>query len=124
MFWLSVGMSMLGQVVEVKETGVTLGLPDNLTGHISFMDLSDRHHASDDMDDAEDGVVTPVSKLVQVGDLLRCSVVNLRRTHGHSHVDVSLRPSLLNAATKASSLPLEVSVAVPNVAVSRKYPLT
>jgi rRNA biogenesis protein RRP5 len=101
---LSVGMSMLGQVVEVKETGITLGLPDNLTGHVSFMDLSDRHHASDDIDDAEDSGATPVSQLVQVGDLLRCSVVNLRRTHGHSHVDASLRPSLLNAALSAKSL--------------------
>ena len=100
---LSVGMGLLGQVAEVKDHTVVLSLPDNLTGHVAFLELSERHAASAEAgEDADDP--PPPSELMSVGDLVRCVVVNLHKSRGHATIDVSLRPSLLNAGLTSKSL--------------------
>lgn len=99
---LSVGMGLLGQVSEVKDHAVVLSLPDSLTGHVSFLELSERHAAA--AEDDEDSELATPADLLSVGDLVRCVVVNLHKSRGHAHVDVSLRPSLINTGLSTKSL--------------------
>ena len=51
---LSVGMGLLGHVADIRESSVTLSLPNNLTGHVSYLELSERHAAAA-VDDGEEG---------------------------------------------------------------------
>ena len=108
---LSVGMGLLGQVAEVKDHAVVLSLPDSLTGHVSFLELSERHAAAGDAEDDDDSELPTPAELLSVGDLVRCVVVNLHKSRGHAHVDVSLRPTLINSGLTTKSLVAGLGVA-------------
>ena len=125
------GSLVLGQVTELKGQGITLSLPNNLTGHVPLPAISplfaqklrglQTNSASPEADKQANSVIESLNlnNVVRLGQYLRAqvtSVIDNRKDDGKSKrgIELSIVPSLANFGITqddlAENLTLQVSV--------------
>ncbi|ODA82650.1 hypothetical protein RJ55_01158 [Drechmeria coniospora] len=106
------GSLVLGQVTRVNRLDLEVALPNNLTGHVSIVAVSDqltsriqknadKDDDSDDSDDDSDGDVVQLRSIFTPGQYLRLYVISTvdesASGKGKRHIELSLRPAEANA---------------------------
>lgn len=108
---LSVGMTVVGLVSKADHNGVQLVLPGGLRavvpkdeilieqskGGIAIMDTGDESSSNSESESEEEDAPLPAWQLVNVGSMVRVSVVDISSNDGgRKSVAVSLKPHLVN----------------------------
>eukprot|EP00658_Telonema_sp_P-2_P005377 TRINITY_DN12009_c0_g1_i7.p1 TRINITY_DN12009_c0_g1~~TRINITY_DN12009_c0_g1_i7.p1 ORF type:complete len:1771 (-),score=448.79 TRINITY_DN12009_c0_g1_i7:212-5524(-) len=82
---LSIGTAMLGAVKEARKTGLTISLPNQLTGFVPFNQVSDALEKGDNL-----------PEMFREGAVVLCVIVGMDKTQGKRRLELSLKSSELN----------------------------
>lgn len=117
------GSLVLCQVAEINTLGLTLALPNNLTGHVPITSISEplneriaAEAAAEEDDDEAQGDEVELESLFVVGQYLRAYVTSTIEESGESsgkpkrRIELSLRPDHTNSGLSGKDI-------VPNVTV-------
>ncbi|KKA28059.1 hypothetical protein TD95_001563 [Thielaviopsis punctulata] len=127
------GSLVLAQITDVKPLGLTLDLPNNLSGTVAITYVSDtltqRLQASADASDSEENdddsdpsADVDLKQLFTVGQYVRAAVLSTKDGSGKSrrHIDLSLRPADCNIGLTPDELVANAMVMASVVSVEEK----
>eukprot|EP00656_Telonema_subtile_P003300 TRINITY_DN11508_c0_g1_i2.p1 TRINITY_DN11508_c0_g1~~TRINITY_DN11508_c0_g1_i2.p1 ORF type:complete len:1212 (+),score=418.90 TRINITY_DN11508_c0_g1_i2:110-3745(+) len=94
---LSIGTAMLGAVKEARNSGLTISLPNQLTGFVRYERVSDVIATMYEQYDPEAGVPLPdLAEMFPEGSIVHCVIVGMDTTQGKRRLELSLKASDLN----------------------------
>lgn len=103
---ISVGMSILGCVKEITDVDIIVNLPNTLKGYISIAEVSDTiaKLIEETSEEELDEKIPDLSKLVRIGQFVRCVVLSIEDYKDGHKIELSLRSSLVNAGLSLEKL--------------------
>jgi rRNA biogenesis protein RRP5 len=125
---LTVGTLFLGAVKSVNDLDLVISLPDGLSGYVSLRDISDvmaervdtyianneeieNDESNEDIQSKQDKKsddLPELKSMFTVGQFVRCVIIKLeiQEANQKKRIDLSMRPSLLNANLTSAEFPV------------------
>jgi len=101
---LATGTLVLCAIREIRDLELVVSLPNNLLGFIKITDISDIITDVLSKPESVENVVTDLSQLFYIGQIVRCVVKNIEREQKSKRIELSMLPSLLNKGITIDNL--------------------